>query len=188
MFKIGLISTHGTGKTTLAHLLAGELKKRGFKTKIVSEVSTEALEGGLPINQGTTLAAQAWILHKQIAYELQAMMQGYEVLICDRTVLDNYLYLERAVGRDSEYLEMVLGHAKKFPYDALFYLPSVGKAEADGVRATEESFQKDMDRRLDAFLKEFGVKHTLLPHPQKVGREDWVEAILSEVLPRLGKA
>lgn len=32
-YKIGLLSTHGTGKTALAHALVGEFKKEDTKPK-----------------------------------------------------------------------------------------------------------------------------------------------------------
>ncbi len=102
-YKIGLLSTHGTGKTALVYSIAGELKRRGIKVRPISEIATRARESGIPINQETTLAAQAWILHCQCQMELEAEMLGYEVVICDRTVLDNYVYLETAEGRSPEY-------------------------------------------------------------------------------------
>jgi nicotinamide riboside kinase len=186
MFKIGLISTHATGKTTLAHLLAGEFKKRGFKTRVIDEVAAEASESGIPINQQTTLAAQAWILHKQVLYELQADIRGYQVVVCDRTVLDNYIYLERAVGRDNEYLDIALSHVKKFPYNILFRLPLIGDANPDGIRATESDFRMAIDKKLTALLDEFDINYITLPMPAKMWREDWVEFILNTVLPKLG--
>ena len=52
-----------------------------------------------PINRETTIKAQAWILHTQIAWELQAGAKA-EVVVCDRAVLDNYCYLKRAAPGD----------------------------------------------------------------------------------------
>ena len=50
VYKIGLVSTHGTGKSTLAALIAGLLKSRNIEAKYLEEVATEAKELGLPIN------------------------------------------------------------------------------------------------------------------------------------------
>src|SRR3989338_2929896 len=95
-YKIGLVATHGTGKTTTAHLVAGELKKRGLRVRVIPEVATEAIETGKTINQDTTLNDQGWILLKQALYEIEAELAGYEVIVCDRTVFDNYCYLANA--------------------------------------------------------------------------------------------
>jgi len=48
MRKIALIGTHGTGKTTLAHELTAESKKRGIHTEFLGELAREC---PLPINE-----------------------------------------------------------------------------------------------------------------------------------------
>ena len=67
--KIAFIGTHGVGKTTLCYELAASLKKRDLSVELVREVAREC---PLPINRDTTLKAQSWILHTQIARELEA--------------------------------------------------------------------------------------------------------------------
>ena len=78
--KVAFIGTHGVGKTTLCYDLAAALKKRDLTVELVREVAREC---PLPINQETTLKAQAWILHTQIAWELQAEAKA-DVVFCDR--------------------------------------------------------------------------------------------------------
>src|SRR5512140_1920303 len=90
--KVAFIGTHGVGKTTLCYDLAAALKKRDLSVELVREVAREC---PLPINRETTLKAQAWILHTQIAWELQAEAKA-DVVFCDRAVLDNYCYMKRA--------------------------------------------------------------------------------------------
>src|ERR1017187_10110119 len=90
--KIAFIGTHGVGKTTLCYDLAAALKKRDLTVELVREV---AREGPLPINQETTLKAQAWILHTQIAWELQAEAKA-DVVFCARPALDISHYMRRA--------------------------------------------------------------------------------------------
>jgi len=68
-FKIAFIGSHGVGKTTLCYGLAARLKARDVSLDIVGEVARRC---PLPINRATTTAAQAWILHTQIAEELLA--------------------------------------------------------------------------------------------------------------------
>ena len=67
--KFGFIGTHGVGKTTLCYGLAARLKARDVVLDIVHEVARRC---PLPINERTSLAAQSWILHTQIADELVA--------------------------------------------------------------------------------------------------------------------
>ena len=92
--KIAMIGSHGVGKTTLCFELAAALKRRNADVEMVREVARRC---PLPINQETTVAAQEWILHTQIAWEIDAAGNS-EVVLCDRSVLDNYCYLVHAAG------------------------------------------------------------------------------------------
>ena len=82
--KIAFMGSHGVGKTTLCYDLAGILKKHMPRVDIVKEVARAC---PLPINKDTTLAAQSWILHTQIASEITAQAQN-DAVICDRCMLD----------------------------------------------------------------------------------------------------
>ena len=66
-FKIALIGSHGVGKTTLCLGLAARLKARDIALDLVHEVARRC---PLPINQETSVASESWILHTQIAEEL----------------------------------------------------------------------------------------------------------------------
>ncbi len=92
--KLALIGTHGVGKTTLCFELAARLKRRSLDVEIVREVARRC---PLPINQQTTVRAQEWILLTQMALEIEASA-AHEIVLCDRSVLDNYCYLVHAAG------------------------------------------------------------------------------------------
>ena len=68
-FKIAFVGSHGVGKTTLCYGLAARLKAKDLSLDVVGEVARRC---PLPINRATTLFAQGWILHTQIADELLA--------------------------------------------------------------------------------------------------------------------
>ncbi|MEO1370679.1 MAG: hypothetical protein AAFX50_26145, partial [Acidobacteriota bacterium] len=68
-YKIAFIGSHGVGKTTLCYGLAARLKAADFALEVVGEVARRC---PLPINRDTTLSAQTWILHTQIAEEILA--------------------------------------------------------------------------------------------------------------------
>ena len=104
-FKIAFIGSHGVGKTTLCYGLAARLKALDISLDFVGEVARRC---PLPINRGTTLSAQSWILHTQITEELVAA-ERYEVVICDRSVLDNFVYLILASG-SQPHLEGLVNH------------------------------------------------------------------------------
>lgn len=167
--KIAFIGSHGVGKTTLCFDLAARLKRLDFGVDIVKEVVRSC---PLPINQDTTLEAQAWIIHTQIAEEIASAAQ-YEAVICDRSVLDNYAYLVHRVGRRPEY-DLLTGHWMA-SYSGLFKVPVVEAPSFDGMRDVSGTFQRDIDAVIDELLHVFGVEcHRLDPED----REGWVDAVL----------
>ena len=155
--KIAFIGSHGVGKTTLCYDLAGALKREGVHVDMVKEV---ARLSPLPINRKTSLEAQTWILMTQVAEEIRSAAY-HEVVVCDRSALDNYAYMALACGRQKPY-ERFVAHWMK-TYDLLFKVPMVGAAAADGVRDTDEFFMRSIDGLVDKLLSEMKIEHEVLP-------------------------
>lgn len=167
--KIAFIGSHGVGKTTLCYDLAARLKRQDRAVDLVKEVARRC---PLPINRDTTLSAQSWILHTQIADEIAAAAQ-YEVVICDRSVLDNYAYLVNQTGRLPAY--DVLVREWVTTYDALFKVPIVDPPTFDGQRDVSQTFQRDIDGVIDRLVRELGVEcHRL----EAQARDGWVDTVL----------
>jgi GTPase SAR1 family protein len=167
--KIAFIGSHGVGKTTLCYDLAARLKRQDRAVDLVKEVARRC---PLPINRDTTLSAQAWILHTQIADEIAAAAQN-EVVICDRSVLDNYAYLVNQAGRLPAYDALV--RAWVATYDALFKVPIVDPPTFDGQRDVSQTFQREIDGVIDRLVRELGVEC----HRLEAGdREGWVDTVL----------
>ena len=167
--KLAFIGSHGVGKTTLCFDLASRLKRLDLAVDIVKEVARGC---PLPINQDTTLEAQAWILHTQIAQEIAATAQ-YQAVICDRSVLDNYAYLVHRVGRRPAYDALVADWVGS--YDGLFKVPVLQPPSFDGKRDLSQTFQLEIDGVIDDLVSAFGVPcHRLDP----ADRGGWVDAVL----------
>ncbi len=177
--KIAFIGTHGVGKTTLCYELAASLKKRDLSVELVREVAREC---PLPINRDTTLKAQSWILHTQIARELEAEAKA-EVVVCDRSVLDNFCYLKRALGGEGVAVELEsLIRGWTASYDALFRVPIVGDPRFDGVRDTDLAFQHGIDELIGETLAAWKVPYH---HLVAARREAWTADVLERILPAL---
>jgi hypothetical protein len=173
MVKLAFIGTHGVGKTTLCYDLGAVLKKRGLHVDLVKEV---ARLSPLPINRKTSLEAQMWILTTQIAEEIRSAVH-HEVVVCDRSVLDNYAYLVFAAGRQ-RWLEPLVNRWMK-SYDLLFKVPISGDPSADGVRDTDEFFMRQIDRLVDLLVEERGLPCEKLPGGR---REEWPEIVRRRVM------
>ena len=166
--KIAFIGSHGVGKTTLAFGLAARLKARDVSLEVVHEVARRC---PLPINEETSVAAQSWILHTQVAEELVAAAR-YPVVLCDRSVLDNYVYLLLAAG-DREPLCSVV-RSWMATYQLLVHVPIVGRLLPDGIRAADPYFQQLVDERLHRELERRGLSPLRL---QPDAREGWLDAV-----------
>lgn len=175
-FKIAFVGSHGVGKTTLCYGLAARLKARDIVLEVVHEV---ARRSPLPINQDTGLASQAWILHTQIAEEVVAAAR-YPVVVCDRSALDNYVYLLLAAG-PQEGLDALVDWWMK-TYDLLVHVPVVDGPSEDGIRATDPAFQRAVDERLTREIAARGLDAVTL-EPGR--RSSWLEHCESLVWERV---
>jgi thymidylate kinase len=174
--KLAFIGTHGVGKTTLCYDAASMLKRQGVHVDMVKEV---ARLSPLPINRKTSLDAQTWILMTQVAEEIRSAAYN-DVVVCDRSALDNYAYMVLACGRQKAF-EGFVRHWMK-TYDLLFKVPmEAGEASADGIRDTDEFFMRSIDRLVDTLLAEMKIEHQVLPAGER-GR--WIEMVRGVILGR----
>jgi thymidylate kinase len=167
--KVAFVGTHGVGKTTLCYDLAAQLKRLDLGVELVKEVARRC---PLPINEQTTPDAQAWILHTQMAEELAAAAI-YEVVICDRSVLDNYAYLVARIGRKPEFDALVRSWISS--YNFLFKVPVLDAPSFDGTRAVSQNFQIEIDETIDELIASFGVEALRL---DPMERDSWIPTVI----------
>jgi nicotinamide riboside kinase len=166
--KIAFIGSHGVGKTTLVYGLAARLKARDLSLEVLVEVARRC---PLPLNEDTDLAAQSWILHTQIADEVVASTR-YPLVLCDRSVLDNYVYLLLAAGHQTLLGPLVEGWMSS--YDLLVHVPIVEGSVVldDGIRSTDRGFQLAVEERLQHEVTRLRLQPVRL-NPER--REEWVD-------------
>jgi nicotinamide riboside kinase len=178
-FKIAFIGTHGVGKTTLCYGLAARLKRRDVAVEVVHEVARRC---PLPINEETSVAAQSWILHSQIAEELVAQAR-YPVVVCDRSVLDNYVYLLLAAGRQDGPETLVRSWMRG--YDLLVHVPILEQLSPDGIRSPDPGFQYAVEDRL---IRELAERDLAALHLDPASRSEWLDTVERAVWERLRPA
>ncbi|MCP4200407.1 MAG: AAA family ATPase [bacterium] len=175
-FKLAFIGSHGVGKTTLCYGLAAQLKASDVSLEVVHEVARRC---PLPINETTSVEAQSWILHTQIAEELSAVSR-YPAVICDRSILDNYVYLLLAAGPQETLEPLVCSWMTS--YQLLVHVPVLDTPAADGVRATDPSFQLAVDQRLQQELARRELDHLRLDGND---RSSWLSHVEAAVLEQM---
>lgn len=179
-FKVAFIGTHGVGKTTLCYGLAARLKRSDVSLDVVGEVARRC---PLPINRETTLDAQSWILHTQIAEEIVASTR-YDMVICDRSVLDNFVYLLLASTARKPDLDQLVD-AWTATYDVLVHVPVMEGPRPDGLRSTDPIFQRAVHDRLEREIASRGLDVVRLDGSP---RDDWLDRVESEVRSLLAPA
>lgn len=175
--KIAIIGTHGVGKTILTLSVASELRKFSIDADVVCEISRRS---PFAINEATTHEGQLWILAAQMQQELECGLRC-KVVVCDRSLLDNYAYMVRAVGRQL-YLHPLL--REWLPsYDVLFYVPMVEEEVVpDTKRAPSPVFRREIDKLIRDLLAEFEVQKRVVELP--VDRSSHVPLILRTLRER----
>lgn len=159
--KIAFIGTHGVGKTILTFSIASHLRKLNYDADVAYE---NARTSPFPINEATTLEGQMWILAAQWKNELEASLRS-GILICDRSVIDNYAYMVHAAGRQ-EYLHPFLMKWLS-TYRLLLWVPIIDDdIVADRSRTTNQTFQRQIHDIIGSLVQEFnlGTRVVELPH------------------------
>lgn len=170
--KIAFVGSHGVGKTTLCFELAARLKRLDQRVDMVREVARRC---PLPLNRSTTLEAQAWILHTQIANEIELGLRN-DWLVCDRGVVDNYAYMVDRLGRQTAFDPLVKHWMTT--YSHIIWVPVLDQPRYDGVRDTDRRFQLRIEETLAQLLKAFDTPTMRLHH---LDRDDWIDHIIENL-------
>lgn len=147
MFKVALVGTHGVNKTTIAYELAGVLKRKGKTVELLTEIAREC---PFPLNEDATREAYQWIIARQVQLEIEKSPRA-DILVCDRSVLDNFAYYVRRYSKSVNEAEALGAYCRSWiqTYDLLVRLPIGPPLAADGFRSTDEDFQREIDRLCD---------------------------------------
>lgn len=155
MKKIALIGTHGTGKSTLVYKLAAQLKEMEIDTEALREIARLC---PLPINENTTKKSQEWIIYNQYIKEIEEQANNTDVLICDRSVLDGYVYYYNQIG-ENKIIENFIKE-KIQTYDQIWKVPIYfSKLKNDGFRSTNKDFQKSIDETFNYLLYKLNINY-----------------------------
>jgi nicotinamide riboside kinase len=151
LFKVALVGTHGVGKTTVAYELGGAIKRRGCTVELLTEIAREC---PFALNDQASREAHQWIIARQIQLEIEKRLRA-QILICDRSVLDNFAYYARLYGTAGEQAEALLAYCRAWmsTYDLLVRLPVVAPLTDDGFRSTDAQFQYEIESLCDELFE-----------------------------------
>lgn len=169
--KIAFIGSHSVRKSNAVHAFASTIGRAGRSVEVGREV---VRFNPLGLNEGATSEAQLWVLMAQVQQELELASRA-EVLVTDRSVVDNFAYYLRATGGEDPFGVEPLIRRWASTYDlSVRLLPDVGLL-ADGVRSTNDAFRDEIEAILDRILPIYlpDGRCVEVPASRVTGEFDW---------------
>jgi len=151
MIKIAFIGPQASGKSSLAKKTHDICRRRGMKTILISEVADKC---PYPINEESTVEAQRWIWFEQLRQEIVAQNEKPAAIICDRSLMDNMVYLASIGGDEAKELFAELyqvSHEWMRSYDAVVRMP-LNLAWLQSGNNPKRSKNVDFAMRIDAIF------------------------------------
>jgi nicotinamide riboside kinase len=146
--KIAFIGSHSVRKSNAVHAFASTIGRAGRSVEVGREV---VRFNPLGLNEGATPEAQLWVLMAQVQQELELARRA-EILVTDRSVVDNFAYYLRVTGGEDPFAVEPLIRRWASSYDlSVRLLPDVDLL-ADGVRSTSDAFRDEIEAILDRIL------------------------------------
>jgi nicotinamide riboside kinase len=146
--KIAFIGSHSVRKSNAVHAFASTIGRAGRSVEVGREVIRD---NPLGLNEGATADAQLWVLMAQVQQELELAKRA-EVLVTDRSVVDNFAYYLRVTAGEDPFGVEPLIRRWAETYDlSVRLLPDVD-LQADGVRSTSDAFRDEIEAILDRIL------------------------------------
>ena len=146
--KIAFIGSHSVRKSNAVHAFASAIGRAGRSVEVGREV---VRFNPLGLNEGASPEAQLWVLVSQVQQELE-LAQRAEILVTDRSVVDNFAYFLRVTGGEDPFGIEPLIRRWATTYDlSVRLLPDVG-LQPDGVRSTNDEFRDEIEAILDRIV------------------------------------
>lgn len=143
--KIGIMGTHCTGKTTLARSMAADMALMTADTRETIGLLPEIVRNcPFKVNRDSGRDSVFWIFFSQFVREIE-MTEKYDIVVCDRTVLDPLAYAWALGYTDLVELWMpaALEHFKS--YQKVYFMRPVGPPVDDGFRDIDPVFRDEVD-------------------------------------------
>lgn len=169
--KIAFIGSHSVRKSNAVHAFASTVGRAGRTVEVGREV---VRFNPLGLNEEATAEAQLWVLVSQVQQELELAHRA-DVLVTDRSVVDNFAYYLRVTGGEDPFGVEPLIRRWAATYDlSVRLLPDVGLLP-DGVRSTSDAFRDEIEAILDRIQPLYLSQDRVLsvPASQVTADFDW---------------
>jgi AAA domain-containing protein len=156
-YRIAIVGSFSTGKTTLAEVLA-----RHLDLPLLPEAAREVVELGFKLDKDATPETEALIFLKQYNNELST-----NEFVGDRSLVDVMAYGGWVLDNQPRCKETALWdeclklaeRRLRGNYSHVFYLPIEFPIVLDGLRPDDPAFQAEIDERLIRILRVHDIDH-----------------------------
>lgn len=148
MIKIAFSGVQGTGKTSLIKTISQLLTKYNRSVYVVREIAREC---PYPINEDSTIRSQRWIWAEHQRSELDATGSRCEIILCDRSIMDNLCYYRRLLdyqGLNDDIFDTLVKMSMLWmkTYDEVLFFPINEKLlVSDDKRSDDKEFARVID-------------------------------------------
>jgi hypothetical protein len=159
------------------------MKRKGKTVELLTEIAREC---PFPLNDQATREAYQWIIARQVQLEIEKSARA-DILVCDRSVLDNFAYYVRRYSADGNEAQTLGAYCRSWiqTYDLLVRLTIAEPLAPDGFRSTDRGFQKEIDRLCDEMFEERYDKQTRPAYIRGPMSADEIARYILESQPRV---
>ena len=156
-FRIAVVGSFSTGKTTTAEILA-----RHLDLPLLPEVAREVVELGFKLDKDATPETETLIFLRQYNPELAT-----PEFVGDRSLIDVMAYAGWVLDNQPRTKERALWdecvrlaeRRLRTTYSHVFYLPIEFPIVLDGLRPDDPDFQREIDDRIQALLRANDIEY-----------------------------
>jgi ribosome-binding ATPase YchF (GTP1/OBG family) len=183
-YKIGIIGSPASGKSTLSCRLTGELMERGMSgARMVTEYAIEHLGKG---NKIESFEDQALLTKKQIDYEKYAEKCTFNPIICDSAIWIGKVYVLANNKKLTKDMEEYLENIEKYKnlYDMTIYVPLFSKkSELNTFRVHDSEQAMELDKLIKTELK--GARNVIKAPKSLKDRESFIKYISGQIIDEI---
>lgn len=168
MLRIALTGAHGTGKTTLIGRLPELLEMTGRvgTCREAPRIIADQINQPEFFRRGNNTPLRQGLIFLQHLVEERDVSGGCDTLITDRTLIDHLAYttvLFPEFVNSPEYSVYKSASIRSLiHYEHIFKLPIEFGPVDDGVRESDNQFQREIDQEIDRLYSAAGVAPTII--------------------------